>query len=399
MEKEYKFPLKHKIIYSTPTLIVLGVCIYFIYQLIYGSNDDFNFNLVVLIAVLTVFIILLSGSVTVVTYSCIISENYIQLSKFGRTKRLEFDEIKGIEQIEGLVVFVPNNKKKKSISFDKRTVTKTEELKQFADRLPNLTLEEYEKEEKTLYADEKYGVTPETRRRYLDRIRLYVKILNITSLPVCFWIITYPYPYDVAILIGIILPIIGLIIAFTSNDLVIALDHIEFKKRPHPNISGVIVMPQLAICIRAIMDYDIFDYTNVWIYTICLSPILFYLTFKASKTDFHEKITDKILMVLFNLGFFGWFIFSDSIVINCVFDYSEPVKFTTTAIDKKIDEGNNATFYYVYLEEVGPFEKNTEIKITEEEYDALEEGSQVTINLKKGLLAIPWMYITFEDEN
>ena len=73
-------------------------------------------------------------------------------------------------------------------------------------------------------------------------------------------------------------------------------------------------------------------------------------------------------------------------------DGSKPADYETLVTEKRVSSGKTKT-YYVKLEPWGTLTDVEEVKVTPEEYAAIEKGDLITIQQHAGSLKIPWVEI------
>jgi hypothetical protein len=78
--------------------------------------------------------------------------------------------------------------------------------------------------------------------------------------------------------------------------------------------------------------------------------------------------------------------------INCAFDCSSPEVFKTKIVDKHISRGKH-TSYFIKVAPWGHHLDRESIRVSRNEYESFEIESTVEIDLKDGLLGIPWFYV------
>jgi hypothetical protein len=62
-------------------------------------------------------------------------------------------------------------------------------------------------------------------------------------------------------------------------------------------------------------------------------------------------------------------------------------------VDKRISKGRRSTTYYVKVAPWGHHYDKEEISVASSQYNEIQIGQMVKIDLKKGLFNIPWYYI------
>ena len=201
----------------------------------------------------------------------------------------------------------------------------------------------------------------------------------------------YPRPYLVSVSIGMTLPLIALGSLFVYRGL-IRFD--ERKNSAYPSIIYGFIAPSGALAIRAIMDYEILSYKDLWI-TVGVSSILLTVLFLViTKEVKFSKILDYI--TAFSLaGMIFAYSFGTYVILNCLFDKSTPEVFRTEVIDKEIDSGRSTT-YYLKLDPWAPGMQQEKVSVTKDEYVVTDKGDSVDIYLKRGLLKTPWFYVVTE---
>ena len=116
-----------------------------------------------------------------------------------------------------------------------------------------------------------------------------------------------------------------------------------------------------------------------------LISALLILLLTLFKTNEYKK--NKWLLVAVSL-FAAFFAYGSVILVNCSFDYSKPVRYTTVVLDKNISSGKTRT-YEITVEPWGPF-ASSEADISKQLYNELDKGDKVFMYLKNGSLGIPW---------
>ena len=258
-----------------------------------------------------------------------------------------------------------------------------------------LTLKKQEsvKEEEKLYDDQTYGRTSEERFENISRTKQITKYLNYSAWATAAWLWFYPRPYEIATMAGIILPVIGLFLVFRSKGLIKIID---VENSSYPSLSTTFSIPPIALMIRVLYDYDVLEYSNVWLYTLLLTPIILLMILKGTKGEFQVKNKlEGIIIYPFLAITIGLFTFFSSITINCTFDESTPEKFEAIVIEKEVSKSNKGgTRYLLTLGPWGTVTEETEVSVSKSQFERIEDGSSINVNLKKGFLEIPWIYVS-----
>jgi hypothetical protein len=351
---------------------------------------------------LTVFLILIPvslGGTTMFMYGLIetikgrliIGANSIsRLSVLG-TRTLDFQEIKGFRADSNYIHIISNNKNKKSI----KMTAYIEKSDQVLDWLNSsfLELDSYEatEEEKQILTDNEFGINPQTREYRLNEARRITKHINIIGMGVCVWLWFYPRPYLISVLVAMTIPIIAFGLVFIYRGL-IRID--EKKNSAYPSIIYGLGATSAALLIRALLDYEIVEYKNLWTIVSITTVILVFLLLISTKELKFSKLVDYVTTLTLTVIVFCY-TFGTYVVSNCLFDKSKPVIFNSEVTDKEISSGKSTT-YYLILKPWGPRTETEKVSVTKDQYEAADNGDTVDIYLRQGLLKTPWFYVVTE---
>ena len=222
----------------------------------------------------------------------------------------------------------------------------------------------------------------------LDLIRQATKILNGLGLALLIWVLFIHQPYEVAILTTIFFAF-GCILLIFFNKGFITLKYEDVRKRP--SLYMALFLSSIGLILRSLLDYNIFNYANIWIpcfsLTILLLLIIYVrdnelrnLTFKTSG--------DLLSVVLFIFGYS----YATILFINCNYDKSEPVINNVKVVKMSIDKGKH-TSYDIELTPWNGKTENEEVSISKRFYNVLKINDTVQIENYKGLLNIEWFEV------
>ncbi|MCX2745494.1 hypothetical protein OO013_16560 [Mangrovivirga sp. M17] len=316
------------------------------------------------------------------------NDRIIYISTFYK-RILTIDEVKGYTVNEQYIFVEPKSKNKKRIKISKYTGGYGEILFWFSLRFPDLDKVNTFEEEQDILSNETYGESLEIREDRLQKARKTSRVINWLAGLSSFWIIFYPTPYQFAILAGILIPITGLIAVKLSNGLI----HIDEKKgSAYPSVIYSFIFPPLGIMLRAILDFNIFDFSNVWLPTFLITVIFLILLLNKQKQITIKDKTNFITIACLTLFLFAY---SIGVVIqyNCYYDNSQAKIYTAKILNKRISSGRSTT-HYLELSSWGPQKEIEEISVDKKLYSKVNIGEQVTVNFKKGNLNIPWLVVT-----
>ncbi|GAB3668918.1 hypothetical protein GCM10028791_44110 [Echinicola sediminis] len=355
------------------------------------QNGDFSpsFTWILVPISIAMIAVMVFGVMEAYKGKFIINSDSIESISSLSNRVLKFDEIKGFTINEQYIFIEPKNKLEKRIKVSSYTGGYNEILNWLYENYPDLDQQNAIKEEQEILSDDSVGWTMEIREEKLNKARKTAKIINWAAGIVAAWTFFYPTPYQYSIFIAAVIPIIALIVTKASNGL-IRID--EKKGSAYPSVIYAFIYPSLGIMLRALLDYEIFDYGNLW-FTVIAITILFLVALMIKQ----REITFKKKMDFFTVGSLSLFLFAYSygIVIhyNCFYDNSEPTFYTAKVLNKRISSGKSTT-RYLELTTWGPQTEIDEVNVGKEFYNRTEIGDQVNIYFRKGNLEIPWFIVT-----
>lgn len=320
------------------------------------------------------------------------NEKLISISVF-KTKELYYDEIKGYKVNERWILIIPKDNKKKKIKVDRSMSGTQEALSWISEKFDDLDMVSKINEEEEILNNESIGWTREIREEKLRNARKTTKVLNILGIISFVWTVFFPVPYNYAILSTLTIPI-STILATKFFSGLIRLD--ERKDSAYPTVIYALTLPSLGLLIRCLLDFEIFDYSNVWIISVAIMmTLLSVILIKQKEFSLKNK---KSLLSIIPIAMILWaYGFGATIFINCYLDTSRPEHFTAKIIDKSISNGKITT-YYLKLTNWGPQKEVDEVSVDQAMYDRVEVDSNVDIYFMNGKLEIPWFIVLDKQE-
>jgi len=220
----------------------------------------------------------------------------------------------------------------------------------------------------------------------LTQAKKLTRPFNILGVIVLLWTIFFPHPYLIAIGLSALVPIAALLvmaslkgtIAFETKD----------RKTADPYLTLALAGPPLGLAWRALNDFHIFAFENIWLPAAVIS-ILFSAVIYLYSSDVKQKPAYLLVAVIFGFAL-GYGMVIEA---NCLTDRSQPVSFTATVLGKRTDTSGTSTSYYIKLSAWGPRNEDQEISIQGRAYDRIQVNDEVKIKLKEGMLGIPWFFL------
>jgi hypothetical protein len=287
----------------------------------------------------------------------------------------------------GTVIFAQNNKNEKYIIPPEQSAKKAAN---FFKMIPGILVDFTEKKQTSKH--EKLGAF--NPRVYIKsseykRVSKITKYLNTFGWILGLWLMIYPEPYILAVILNIVLPIVGIYFYIRFNKFV---EFDEKKQSNNPNVSTIIFMPSLALALRAIMDFNLFYKFQLWLYIIVITLIILVVILLNTE----EYKTKKWLPIPIAIFIFSY-VFGIIVLSNCLLDQSIPTRYTSYVREKHISRGKS-TSYYLTVDPWGPVLTTEDVEVSQHLYENVEKQENLYLYLKKGFLGIEW-FIPTEPES
>ena len=322
----------------------------------------------------------------------IVSSDTLSIRSTFINRDLKFQEIKGFQVEQNYIFVLPNTEKKKRIKISTYIGNSSELIMWLSSNFPDLHQVNEKKEEAEILDNFEYGRNVEERSSQLNQAKKVAKVLNWAGGLILVWTLFKPAPYEYAILASISLPIIAIFVVIYYKGLIKINEKNRGSGSAYPTVLSAILLSSCGLFLRALLDYDIFDYSNIWMPSIIIGIAMTVLiVFRTQEFKF-KKLIDYFTILSLTFFFFG-FGFGSIVSLNCMYDESTPQAFQSKILNKRISSGKRTT-YYIELAAWGTQSEKSDVSVTEELYEKLELDNNATIYLKKGWLKIPWFIVT-----
>lgn len=159
----------------------------------------------------------------------------------------------------------------------------------------------------------------------LEKAQKFASFINWISVIIAVWCALFPYPYRLSIELNLLLPIVLLFILHYSDG------WIHFDKRGnsiYPTICLAGICPVFGLGWRMVNDYSFENSTGKFFIASFIFYLIYMILFMICQKEFSfkEKYTYGALL-LYSIFFFGYAMGATA-AINCLFDFSTPVKET-----------------------------------------------------------------------
>lgn len=358
--------------------------------LIPGFKNDINPDTYWFLALMSLAMIslMIIGMIDAYKGKFVIDKNKIFTVGVFSTKELLFNEIKGYRIADKFIFIESKNEHKKTIKIS-TYFEKTAEVKEWlSNNFSDLDIVQIDQERKEILNNQEFGITSSEREVKLAKAFKTAKILNWIGGIIGSWTLFFPNPYEYAIITSIIFPLACLLILKYHHGL-IRID--ERKDSAYPSIFWAIFSSSMGLCLRGLLDYEIFDYSNVWIPSILI--LFVYLAILCVGNKEFSRNDNKINFSIIGFALFIYgYSYSTVVTLNCMYDKSEPKIYNATILDKHVSSGKTKT-YYLKLTPWGSLKEIEDVSVSQDLYDRLKYNDKVNIYFMNGRFEIPWFEI------
>lgn len=363
----------------------------FVWALFQYSEQDPAIYFVVILPV-SLAMIALAGyclAEVVISKFTIAEDRVILCSTFG-DRTLGLDSIRGFRQDQHYIRIIPIDPFGKEIKISNYLNGTDQIMEWLVMNYADLYVAEGDEEERHVLRNIEFGYTEEVRRQKLKEARKVSRILNGGAWVLLICLFTLPDYYLYSLTICSLYPLMVIFVKLHYRGLISADEH-EGSKMPSAGIAFIV--PGMALALRAMMDFEILEYTTALWLTIALIAaivsVLYMLpSFKKPQQPIRFYGTGLLIMFL-NL-FYSYGLLVEA---NCQLDTSEPARYKTTVVDKRVSRGKS-TIYYLDLKPWGTLTNVKAVTVTRKQYETVSKGDPLIVRQYAGYLNVPWIRIT-----
>lgn len=220
----------------------------------------------------------------------------------------------------------------------------------------------------------------------LKRVFLLLMIVSVVCSAMLFFLFIDMTVYIVLAMLCILIPAVVFILYVRFNGILFLSDERKGFGKTGINISVPLLLPSLVLGLEALRNFTILDVWTWAFWSVALMLVVFVVFFKMTREykTYKSIVVYIILAAILHLP-------SSVIFVNCLFDPSDPVVYSSTIIGKSISENDTGTSYH--FEVTLQNGRRQEFVVLNDVYEAYEEGSSVEVLEKPGLLGIGFGFI------
>lgn len=336
---------------------------------------------------LGMIVVIILGLLDAIKGKFVIEKDRIYSTSSLRNRILMLDEIKGYTINDKYIIIESNTPEKKNIKLSTYIGKKHEIMEWLESRYNDLDIVNMHEEKEAILNSETFGATEEHRQQRLKNAVTISKILNWSGGLILVWAIFRPAPYEYAILACMVLPLLCLIAVRYYKGL-IRVD--ERKNSAYPSALTGLSLAVIALLLRTIFDYEIFDYANIWMPAIVIAFVYTGILVTGSK---EVKQKGGYAMIIFLLVLMFGYGYGAIVQTNCLYDKSVPENYRAAVLKKWINKGKTNT-YHLELSRWGSQKEADDVQVKADLYNRVSVDDSVNIYFMKGYLHVPWFEVT-----
>jgi len=210
------------------------------------------------------------------------------------------------------------------------------------------------------------------------------------------WFLVYPKPYLFLFTALLCIPIVGLILnGLSGRPSISSLVQISVDKDGSDkyDVADFIDIASYIILLRVLLDFEFESFYSLILpgtIAFIIMIIILFITHDLIVQTTKSK-TWIYLSLLFNVFIYSY---AGTYGANCIYDNSTPTVYKADVVDKRISTSRKGRkTYYIKVTPWGHHFDKEEISVSNIQYNEIQIGQKVNIDLKKGLFGIPWYYI------
>jgi hypothetical protein len=224
-------------------------------------------------------------------------------------------------------------------------------------------------------------------QQQLNRAFSIARWFKLPGFAIGLWLVFYPEPFDVALWITIVFPLV-VIGVMRFSECFTAMETPNSGSPYKPMLANLIV-PAIALWVRG-SQYDIYDVKLQWLVIAAIVLLLFTIVVYSNKYFMQQTtsvLIGRLALVLVPLLLYanGW-----TAMLNCYYDSSEPQIYKAVVLEKYVELFKKRERYRLKISSWGKESKPADIEVKELLYKAKEVNDSVEVRYGQGLLHIGW---------
>lgn len=309
----------------------------------------------------------------------VLAADYIEHRELVRTRRMRLADIDGFKVVTGdgvdILKLLPRAGAGKGMDIT-LTYALDDRVRRWLDALADVDARETAAALEEVGRDTLLGYSQAEREQRLEKARQVAGCLNALALGVAAWAIVYPVPYDAALLAAAALPWIAMMLAWTNPAFTL---RDSSPGNVHASLFFVVLMPGLALVLRALLDVQLVDAMPVIVAAVAGGALM------ALLCGAHRKSAATFALYTALLAAYPGGALP---LANSLLDRGAP-QYTEVVVQSRRVTSGTATTYYVAVRPAAPGGSD-ELTVSERLYRELEPGAPACIGTRPGALGMAW---------
>jgi hypothetical protein len=251
---------------------------------------------------------------------------------------------------------------------------------------PDLDERDAKVEESRLANDPALGSTPEERESTVRRIKQSCRVLTWVAIGISVWAWFYPQPYRLVVALLLVLPWIAIYLTSRYEGLVVIN---EKRRETRAGVGAVFLFPGLILALRAVEDMHPLGWQRSLLYAALVTAVLVFAAYVAD-TTLRKKRAAVALIFSLSLAY-GY---GAAMETNAILDRSPSTVFAAKVRRKYVSRGKH-TYYHLVTAPWGTHQREDNLSVSRDFYQAHEVGDPVCISMRSGALGISWYVVGY----
>jgi hypothetical protein len=230
--------------------------------------------------------------------------------------------------------------------------------------------------------DDAFGMSPEERSQALEIEKQIAFFVNCAGGLIAAWALIYPHPYALSVIVCAAVAPAALLLTYVKQARWYLIPR---KNDPHPNATIAILASAVALGFRALIDLDVLDWQQLWLFAIVGGGLATALVLAAFNAVQLKHWPAALVGVAYLLGAIAQ--------ADAQLDHTPAEMFQTQVVSMHVSHGRSTT-YSAALAPWGPEMHENTYTISSSLYDQLSPGGAACVTLHRGALHLRWYVIS-----
>jgi hypothetical protein len=315
-----------------------------------------------------------------------IDDQSVTLRRGFYTRSIRLADIDGYRRGEKNALYIVSKNGGKQVRISDYLENRKELVEWLKEKYTDLDARRVEEETKEILEDDRFGGTAEEREIKLKNARQVARGGIAVSFLVFLWVLFFPEPFEVLMLVTFALPLAGLYAVWHYKGL---LRLVVKKTSAYPSALYLLFMPVLAAWVSILRGYELYPVPgSAWRMMIVIAVLLAGIGVLACRavlsTDENTRIGYLLILLIAGLYSYNIVVFS-----NCYYDRVRPERYRVQVLSKTLSRGKS-TSYHLHLSSWGIYGEGRSVSVARTFYNAVDVNDSVSVYLKPGKWNIPW---------